>query len=179
MIQLSSWGHTSSLCSAFTASCQGCSAWQSLCSKDRRRIQSSWRTGPRGRASHPAWGPCPALQAPREPRRCPRPSPGRALPDRPRRAAAPCPEGQAGVFATLGCTKDRALIPRASPAPTHLRPFQQLETPQPFGWLLAPQPGAALGAQPCPAHPEQQRRGREGRGAAALTYPAVRPPYVL
>lgn len=35
------------------------------------------------------------------------------------------------------------------------------------------------GAEAHPAHLEQQLQGQEGRGAAALTYPAVRPPYVL
>lgn len=57
MIQFSSWGHASSLCSVFPASSQGCAAWQSLLSKDECSIQSSWRTGPRGRAPCPAWGP--------------------------------------------------------------------------------------------------------------------------
>lgn len=130
---------------------------------------------------HPAQpaDPHPVLQAPCEPWCCPHPPPAQALPEQLRRGAAPWPEGQAGVFATLGCARDQELILCANPVLAHLRPFHQPETPQPFGWLSAPQPGPALGAEARPAHPEQQPWGWEGCGAASLTYPAVRPPYVL
>lgn len=90
------------------------------------------------------------------------------------------PSGQRDRQACLPCwdvpgTRSLSRVPVL----THLPPFHQPGTSQPFGWLSAPQPGPALGAEAHPAQPEQQPRGREGHEAAALTYPAVRPPYVL
>lgn len=85
-------------------------------------------------------------QALRKPWRCPHAPPARALPEQPRRGAVPQTEGWAGTFGRLGRASDGELIPHAHPALTHLRPFHQPETPQPFGWLSALQPGSALGS---------------------------------
>lgn len=125
-----------------------------------RPFQSSWRTGPMGRASQPAWRPLPCAPGTAQPLCCPHPH-------HPKH----CQSSQGGEqFCSQRCVRHtgtcqgwRAHL-HAHPALTHLCPFHQLETLQPFGWLSAAQPGQALGAEAHPVCLEQQLWGRMGTG---------------